>query len=138
MDFAPAISAKPSIFTRIYFSIGIIAFSLMPLAFAVAFQGAGASRDVVDLEVSVLAIVVLQGILWFAQRRCGTPERSYWRSLLVIASCFSTGWTYLNIIFVPAALVIAMSISCALAFASNAPQRMSRLVYWFYDHRMRQ
>ena len=138
MDFAPAISAKPSIFTRIYFSIGIIAFSLMPLALAVGFQGDDDSSDVVDLGASILAIVVLQGVLWFAQRRCGTPERPYWRSLLVIASCFSTDWTYLNIIFVPAALVIAMSIGCALAFTSEAPQRMSRLVYWFYNHRMRQ
>jgi hypothetical protein len=138
MNFAPTISAKPSIFTRIYFSIGIIAFSLMPLVFAVTFLGDDDSTGVVDLEMSVLAIVGLQGMLWFAQRRCGTPERPYWRSLLVVASCFSTGWTYLNIIFVPAALVVTMSISCVLAFASNAPQRMSRLVYWFYDHRMRQ
>lgn len=137
MDFAPAISAKPSMFTRIYFSIGIVAFSLMPLAFAVVFYGDDDSRDAV-VAVSIPAIVVLQGMLWFAQSRCGTPERPYWRSLLVIASCFSTGWTYLNIIFVPVALIVAMSISCALAFASNAPQRMSRLVYWFYDHRVRQ
>lgn len=124
-------------FTRIYFSIGIVAFSLMPLAFAVVFYGDDDSRDAV-VAVSIPAIVVLQGMLWFAQSRCGTPERPYWRSLLVIASCFSTGWTYLNIIFVPVALIVAMSISCALAFASNAPQRMSRLVYWFYDHRVRQ
>jgi hypothetical protein len=138
MDFAPAISAKPSVFTRIYFSIGIIIFSLMPLIFAVSFQGDDDSRAVADLELSVLAIVVLQGILWFAQRRCGTPERPYWRSLLVVASCFTTGWTYLSVVIVPAALIVAMSISCVLAFSSNAPQRMSRLVYWFYDHRMHQ
>jgi hypothetical protein len=138
MDFAPAISAKHSVFTRIYFSIGIIIFSLMPLIFAVSFQGDDDSKGVVDLELSVLAIIVQQGMLWFAQRRCGTPERPYWRSLLVVASCFTTGWTYLSVIFVPAALVVAMSISCVLAFSSNAPQRMSRLVYWFYDHRMRQ
>jgi hypothetical protein len=110
----------------------------MRLAFAVTVLGDDDSNDVLGLEVSVLTIVALQGILWFAQRPCGTPERPYWGSLLVVASCFSTGRTYLNIIFVPAALVVAMSISCVLAFASNAPQRMSRLVYWFYDHRMQQ
>jgi len=138
MDFAPAISAKPSIFIRIYFVIGVIGFSLLPLALLILLLGEDDSNDLAYLEAAVLAIAALQGLLWFAQRRCGTAERPYWRSLLVIASCFSTGWTYLNIVFIPAALVVAMLISCGLAFTGSAPQRMSRLVYWFYDHRMRQ
>jgi hypothetical protein len=47
-------------------------------------------------------------------------------------------WTYIDVVLVPVALILAISLSCALAFTKSAPERMSRLVYWFYDHRMHQ
>jgi hypothetical protein len=138
MDFAPAISAKPSVFTRIYFAAGVLLFSLSPLALAMAFRIGADSNEAVDFETALIAIVALQGLLWFAQRRCGTADRPYWRSLLVIASYLSTGWPYIDVVLVPAALILAILLSCALAFSGSAPERMSRLVYWFYDYRMHQ
>jgi hypothetical protein len=138
MDFAPAISAKPSVFTRIYFGAGVLLFSLSPLALAIAYQFGADENEVVDFETAVIAIVALQGLLWFTQRRCGTPDRPYGRSLLVIASCLSTGWTYIDVVLVPVVLILAILLTCALAFGRSAPERMSRLVYWFYDHRMHQ
>src|SRR5580704_6391883 len=138
MDFAPAVSAKPSVFTRIYFVAGVLLFSLSPLALAIAFQIGADSNEVVDFETAVIAIVALQGLLWFTHRRCGTSDRPYWRSLLVIASCLSTGWTYIDVVLVPIVLIFAILFSCALAFSKSAPERMSQLVYWFYDHRMHQ
>jgi hypothetical protein len=99
----------------------------------------GADANVaVDFETAVVAIVALQALLWFAQRRCGTADRPYWRSLLVIASCLSTGWTYIDVVLVPVVLILAILLSCGLALSRSAPERMSRLVYWFYDHRMHQ
>jgi hypothetical protein len=138
MDFAPAISAKPTVFVRIYFAIGLLSFSLLPLILAAARLVADPSYEAVDFELTLLAIIALQGVLWFAQRRCGTAERPYWQSLLVIASCLSTGWIYIDLVLVPAGLVFAISVSCVLAFLGQAAARMSRLVYWFYDHRMHQ
>lgn len=138
MDFAPDITAKPSIFTRTYFSAGLLAFSMLPLFITVAIIGKGASREAIDFQGLILAIIALQAILWFAQHRCGTAERSYWRSLLVIASCLSTGWSYFDVVFVPTGVFLAIVGSCVLACSRAAPQRMSRLVYWFYHHRMQQ
>jgi hypothetical protein len=138
MDFAPAVSAKPSIFARIYFVIGLLLFSLLPLVLVLASQVSEESDEAVDIETMVVAIVALQGLLWFAQRRCGSTDRPYWRSLLVVASCLSTGWPYLDFVLVPAGLLLAISLSCALAFTGNPRERMSRLVYWFYHHRMHQ
>jgi len=137
MDLAPRISAKPSVFTRIYFTVGILLFSLMPVIWTVAARLGGGTDEALDFNV-VLLVVALQGLLWFAQRRCATDERPYWDSLLVIAACLSTGWIYLDVILVPAALLAAIVASCTLAFTNNPPARMSRLVYWFYDHRMEQ
>ena len=138
MDFAPAISAKPSVFTRIYFAAAVLLFSLSPLAFAMVLGTGANSNEAVDFEAAVVSIVALQGLLWFTLRRCGSTDRPYWRSLLVIASCFSTGWIYIDAVLVPVSLILAILLSCVLAFTGNAPQRMSRLVYWFYDHRMHQ
>jgi hypothetical protein len=119
MDFAPAVSAKPTIFTRIYLAAGLLLFSRSPLALAIVLQIGADSSEVGDFETAAIAIVALQGLLWFTIRRCGTADRPYWRSLVVIA-------------------ILAISLSCALAFTKSAPERMSRLVYWFYDHRMHQ
>jgi hypothetical protein len=138
MDFAPAISAKPSVFTRIYFVIGLLLFSLLPLVLLIASQISETSKDAVDFETVVVATVAVQGLLWFAQRRCGSTDRPYWRSLLVVTSCLSTGWTYIDLVLVPAGLLLAISLSCAFAFSGSARERMSRLVYWFYHHRMHQ
>jgi hypothetical protein len=138
MDFAPAISAKPSVFTRIYFASGVLLFSLAPMALVMAFRIGADANVAVDFETAVVAIAALQALLWFAQRRCGTADRPYWRSLLVIASCLSTGWTYIDVVLVPVVLIFAILLSCGLALSRSAPERMSRLVYWFYDHRMHQ
>ncbi len=138
MDFAPAITTQPSVFTRIHFVAGLLLFSLLPLVLAFAFQAGQEPMEAVDFETTIVAIIALQGLLWFVQRRCGTTDRPYWRSLLVVASCLSTGWTYLDLFLVPAGLLLSILLSCAFAFRTSAPERMSRLVYWFYHHRMHQ
>jgi hypothetical protein len=57
-------------------------------------------------------------------------------SLLVISSCLRSGWSTFDPIFVPLGPSGAMPVSCAMALSRDAPQRMSRLVHWFYDRRM--
>jgi lysylphosphatidylglycerol synthetase-like protein (DUF2156 family) len=138
MEYAPAISARPSIFVRIYFTLGVLGFSLLPLIVAFATRGKGRLDEIVSVEDAVAAIVALQCLLWFAQFRCGTTERPYWRSLLAIAACLSTRWLYLDIILLPVGLCAAIVATLFLALTPSAPVYLSRLVYWFYTHRMYQ
>jgi hypothetical protein len=138
MDYAPAISARPSIFVRINFTLGLLGFSLLPLIVALVASGKRLSDDFVDIEQALAAVIALQCLLWLAQFRCGTKERPYWRSMVTIASCLSTRWLYIDLILVPLGLCAAILATLFIALTRNAPVYLSRLVYWFYTHRMYQ
>ncbi len=88
---ATKITARPSIFTRMYFTASPVGFGMQPLIITVAAIGKGISSEAIDLEVLMLEIVALQVFLWFAQHRCGTTDRSYGRALPVAAPRISTG-----------------------------------------------
>ena len=139
MEFAPALQTKPSIFTRIYFAFGLIAFSLSPLLITIfAANPRQSNFEAASLKLALGLILLIQALIFLAHRRCGTPERPYWGSLLVVAVCLSTGWVYLDIFLIPAGISLAIAASVVAAVLGNAPARMSHVVYWFYRHRMRQ
>jgi hypothetical protein len=86
--------------------------------------------------MALIAALLLQAGFFFVERRCSSPQLPYHHGLLVVGASVSTGWTYFDPFLVFAAVTSTQIISCALAFAPNAPERYARLVHWFHRSRV--
>jgi hypothetical protein len=121
-------------FTRATLALGVLGFSLLPLGLVLAIAE-GATGEGVGL--AVLGVVLLQAALWRATRRCASPEYPFWRSVEYVAACASTGWSALDLVFVPAAVALALVVASALAWSATPLPSFLRFLRFVYDHRLR-
>lgn len=78
------------------------------------------------------ALIVLMHLV---ERRCSTPDRSFHGGLLVIAASVSSGWLFLDVLFVLIALLFTQAAACALALGRDPPERFRELVSAFHQRR---
>jgi hypothetical protein len=85
---------------------------------------------------ALCASLLLQGIFFFVERRCSSPEMPYHRGLLIVSASVSIGWMYFDTLLVLAAVTSAQLVSCAFALMPNAPARYLGLAHWFQRNRV--
>ena len=126
-----------SVFTRINVALGVLIFSLTPLLYFAGSIRAGAMEPE-QWIVAIGALICLQVLLLAAQKRCSSDAMPFWRGILLVGAAMRTGWIYTDMVLAVLAVPFAL-LACVLFLASSNPShRFHRLVYRFYEHRMRQ
>jgi hypothetical protein len=87
--------AKLQVPLRIHFYVWVfmIMLGISPLLYVLGVRGHFASRDRLD---TCIAVVLIQGVLWIAQRRCSTEDLTFWEGLLVAAASVETGSYFIS------------------------------------------
>jgi len=126
-----------SVFTRINVALGVLAFSLTPLAFVV---GSIRTRAMGSEQWGLVigAVILLQVLLLIAQKRCSSDAMPFWRGILLVGAAMRTGWIYTDMLLALLAVPFALLASLLFIASSNPSRRFHGLVYRFYEHRMRQ
>jgi uncharacterized membrane protein len=80
---------------------------------------------------ALIAIVLIQGALWIAQRRCSRDDLSYWEGLLVVATATTTKISPFSLLlaFPVLLLTVAASFLIAVTHDGNSPLRHAQLCY---------
>jgi hypothetical protein len=101
--------------------------SMSPLLSLLGRKGTGLG-DWVD---PLITIVVIQGALWIAQRRCSSEDLSYWEGLLVVAAATTTRISPFSLLlaFPVLLLTVAASFLIAVTHDGNSPLRHAQLCY---------
>src|SRR5882757_7517281 len=75
---------------RIHFYVWafMVILGVSPLLYCLGTRGYLESRD---WPGTCVAVVLIQGLFWIAQRRCSTEDLTYWEGLLVAAASVETG-----------------------------------------------
>ena len=126
-----------SLFTRINVALGVVAFSLIPVAPLLGRLRANHMTTTYWIGL-VLGIALLQALLLLAQKRCTSEDMPFWRGLLIVGVAMSTGWFYLDIVIVLLAIPLALAAAVVFLLSRNPAVRYHRLIYRFYQHRMEQ
>jgi hypothetical protein len=66
--------------------------------------------------VLVLDLVLVQLLLWHAQKRCSNEKLSFWQGVAVVAACIRTNWIYADVLLALLILPLVLAVSAALAF----------------------
>jgi hypothetical protein len=79
----------------------------------------------------LITIVVIQGALWIAQRRCSSEDLSYWEGLLIVAAATTTRISPFSLLlaFPVLLLTVAASFLIAVTHDGNSPLRHAQLCY---------
>jgi hypothetical protein len=133
----PDVVIRISLLTRINMILGILAISLAPLLVTWPAIRA-AEMDEQSWIVLVLELVLVQLLLWHAQKRCTSAQLPYWHGVAVIAACIRTNWVYTDVLLAVLILPLALAASAAFAFMQRPANRFQRLVHGFYRNRMEQ
>ena len=84
-----------------------------------------------DWTATLITILLIQGALWIAQRRCSSEDLSYWEGLLVVAA--ATTWKIspfsLLLAFPVLLLTVAASFLFSVTHDANSPLRHAQLCY---------
>jgi hypothetical protein len=88
--------------------------------------------------VLVLELVLVQLLLWHAQKRCSNEKLPFWHGVAVIAACIRTNWIYTDVLLAVLILPLVFAAAAALAFSRQPAYRFQRLVHAFYRNRMEQ
>jgi len=78
-----------------------------------------------------IAIALIQGALWFAQRRCSSEDLSYWEGLLIVGTATTTKISPFTLLlaFPVLLLTVAASFLFAVTHDGNSPLRHAQLCY---------
>lgn len=82
-------------------------------------------------EDTLIAIVLIQGALWIAQRRCSSEDLTYWEGLLVVGAAAT--WKLSPITLLLAFPVLLITVAASFLFAvthdGSNPLRHAQLCY---------
>ena len=80
---------------------------------------------------TLIAIVLIQGALWFAQRRCSSEDLTYWEGLLIVGAAATIKMSPLTLLlaFPVLLLTVAASFLFALTHDGSSPLRHAQLCY---------
>jgi hypothetical protein len=88
---------------------------------------------------------LIAGLFLFAWRRCSSEKMCFTDGLLWITQSMMTGWTTFSFLVVPPALLAGFAGAIAMSGWAEirrqpelAPESWTRIVAFFYRHRMRQ
>jgi hypothetical protein len=133
----PDVLIRISLLTRLNILLGLLTISLAPLLWTWQTVRAG-EMDAQSWIVLILELVVIQLLLWHAQKRCTSPKLPYWQGVAVIAACIRTNWIYTDVLLALLVLPLIFAASAAFAFTTRPATRFERLVHSFYRNRMEQ
>lgn len=133
----PDVVIRISLFTRINIMLGVLLVSFAPLLWSSRAIRAG-EMDEQSWIVLVLELVLVQLLLWHAQKRCSNEKLPFWQGMAVIAACLRTYWIYTDVLLAAVVLPLVFTASAALAFTSRPAYRFQLLVHAFYRNRMEQ
>jgi len=133
----PDVVIRISLLTRINMILGILAISLAPVLWTWQVIRAG-EMDEQSWIVLVLELVLVQLLLWQAQKRCSSVKLPYWQGVAVIAACIRTNWIYTDVLLALLILPLVFAACAAFAFMKRPANRFQRLVHGFYRNRMEQ
>jgi hypothetical protein len=133
----PDVLIRISVFTRINIILGVLTVSFTPLLWNWRAIRDG-DMDEQSWVVLVLELVLVQLLLWHAQKRCSSAKLTYWHGVAVVAACIRTNWIYTDMLLALLILPLAIAASTLLAFTRRPAYRFQRLVHSFYRNRMEQ
>jgi hypothetical protein len=133
----PDVVIRISLFTRINIMLGALVFSLTPLVWTWQAVRTG-EMDEQSWIVLVLELVVVQLLLWHAQKRCSSDKLPFWQGVAVVGACIRTNWIYTDVLLALLILPLVFTASAALAFTRRPAYQFQRLVHAFYRNRMEQ
>jgi len=133
----PDVVIRISLFTRINIILGVLVISFAPLLWTWQAVRAG-EMDAQSWIVLVLELVLVQLLLWHAQKRCSNEKLPFWHGVAVIAACIRTNWIYTDVLLAVLILPLVFAAAAALAFSRQPAYRFQRLVHAFYRNRMEQ
>jgi hypothetical protein len=133
----PDVLIRISVFTRINIILGVLTVSFSPLLWKWRAIHDG-DMDAQSWIVLILELVLVQLLLWHAQKRCSSEKLTYWHGVAVVAACIRTNWIYTDLMLALLILPLAIAASALLAFTSRPAYRYQRLVHCFYRNRMEQ
>lgn len=91
------------------------------------------------------SVAIIIGLLFYTNKRCASSELSYIQGLQFVTACMQAGWVYISVILILLALTIVIAASVTMSVYGDitgkgkmTPHRYYKLVYTFYDYRMRQ
>jgi len=128
---------KDYFFTRIWVVMAIFLVRMSPII-GVALASWAHEVDQGSWVVAFLATLLLQVWFYWTSKRCSNEQFGYAKGLFLIGAAMSTGWSYLDLVFVTVALVVAQIVSLFIGLMPSAPATYCRLVHLFYRHRMEQ
>jgi hypothetical protein len=133
----PDVLIRISLLTRINILLGLLAVSLAPLWWTWQAIRAG-EMDEQSWIVLVLELLLVQLLLWQAQRRCTSTRLPYWQGIAVVAACIRTNWMYTDVLLALLILPLVFAACAGFAFLKRPAHRFQRLVHSFYRNRMEQ
>jgi len=133
----PDVVIRISLFTRINIILGVLVISFAPLWWNWQAVRAG-EMDEQSWIVLVLELVLVQLLLWHAQKRCSNEKLPFWQGVAVVAACIRTNWIYTDVLLAVLILPLVFAAAAALAFSRQPAYLFQRLVHAFYRNRMEQ
>ncbi len=133
----PDVVIRITLFTRINIMLGVLLSSLAPLLWTWQAIRTGDMNEQ-SWIVLILELVLVQLLLWHAQKRCSNEKLPYWQGIAVVAACLRTNWIYTDVLLALLILPLVFAASAALAFTRQPAPRFQRLVHGFYRNRMEQ
>lgn len=118
----------------------MIALGVSPVLYVLGTQE---SRQPNDTVYALVAVFLIQALLWVAQRRCSCEDLTYWEGLLVTSAAMTTGIAPISLLLSCGALLltVAASLVFALTHDSNnlmadASVRFRKLIIAIHRHRL--
>lgn len=128
---------KDYFFTRIWVVMAIFLVRMSPII-GVALASRTHQIDQLSWALAFLATMLLQVWFYWVSKRCSNEQFGYTKGLFLIGAAMSTGWPYLDLVFVAVALVVVQTVSLFIGLIPSAPATYYKLVHLFYRHRMEQ
>jgi hypothetical protein len=128
---------KDYVFTRIWVVAAMVFVRMSPLV-GMLIESRFHTVSSGMWAMAFIAAVALQLWFYWVSRRCANEQYGYTKGLFLIGACMSTGWSYLDLVFVSITVVLAQLISLLIGLLPKASENYARLVHLFYRFRMEQ
>jgi hypothetical protein len=124
-------------FTRFWVGLTVVLVRMAPLVVAAVI---GTQRPLTGTAwgIAFATTLLLQPLFYWVERRCASDGMSHWRGMVLVGAAMNTGWTYLDIVFVTAGVVLAYLLSCIVALMPRSSARFLGLLRGFQRNRMEQ
>ena len=106
----------------------MVVFGLSPLLYVLVMREHVESRDWLD---ALITIVLIQWLLWVAQRRCSSEDLSYWEGLVVVAAAVTARSSLIPLLlsFPLLLFTVTASFVFALLHDGTSPTRHASLCF---------